>query len=99
MSISSKGIFEIVMLLCFGAAWPVSIYKSYTSRTTAGKSVTFLFIVLIGYIAGIFHKVFNNLDFVIWLYIMNAAMVSIDILLYMRNKMLSGRQRLNTIAK
>ncbi|TAL25088.1 MAG: hypothetical protein EPN94_06010 [Nitrospirae bacterium] len=76
------------MLLCFGAAWPVSIYKSYTSRTTAGKSVTFLFIVLIGYIAGIFHKVFNNFDFVIWLYIMNAAMVAVDILLYMRNKRL-----------
>ncbi len=80
------------MLLCFGAAWPVSIYKSYTSRTTAGKSVIFLIIVLIGYIAGILHKVFNSLDFVIWLYVMNAAMVSIDILLYVRNRMLlAGR--------
>ncbi|MBI4691047.1 MAG: hypothetical protein HY754_12410 [Nitrospirae bacterium] len=78
------------MLICFGAAWPVSIYKSYTSRTTAGKSVIFLIIVLIGYIAGIFHKIFNNLDLVIWLYIVNAVMVSIDILLYVRNKTLSG---------
>lgn len=80
------------MLLCFGAAWPVSIYKSYTSRTTAGKSVIFLIIVLIGYIAGILHKVFNSLDFVIWLYVMNAVMVSIDILLYVRNRMLSARR-------
>ena len=87
-----KGVFEIIMLACFGAAWPVSIYKSYTSRTTAGKSVIFLIIVLIGYAAGILHKIFYNLDFVIWLYIINAVMVSIDILLYMRNKMLSGKQ-------
>mgnify|MGYP001580382687 FL=1 len=79
------------MLACFGAAWPVSIYKSYTSRTTAGKSVIFLIIVLIGYVAGILHKIFFNLDFVIWLYVINAVMVSIDILLYMRNKMLAGR--------
>lgn len=88
MSINSNGIFEIVMLLCFGAAWPVSIYKSYTSGTTGGKSVIFLFIVLGGYIAGIFHKIFNSPDFVIWLYIMNAAMVAVDISLYFRNKKL-----------
>lgn len=92
MSINLNGIFEIIMLLCFGAAWPVSIYKSYTSRTTAGKSVIFLIIVLIGYIAGILHKVFNSFDFVIWLYVMNAAMVSVDILLYVRNRMLLARR-------
>jgi len=92
LSINVNGIFEIIMLLCFGAAWPVSIYKSYTSGTTAGKSVIFLIIVLIGYIAGILHKVFNSLDFVIWLYVMNAAMVSIDILLYVRNRMLLARR-------
>jgi len=80
------------MLLCFGAAWPVSIYKSYTSRTTAGKSVIFLIIVLIGYIAGILHKIFNNFDLVIWLYIANAVMVSIDILLYVCNKIPSREQ-------
>ncbi len=87
-SVNSRGVFEVIMLLCFGAAWPVSIYKSYTSRTTAGKSVTFLIIVLIGYIAGISHKIFYNHDYVIWLYVINAIMVFIDILLYSRNKML-----------
>ena len=25
-------IFEVLMLLCFGAAWPFSIYKSYTLK-------------------------------------------------------------------
>lgn len=84
--------FEIIMLLCFGAAWPVSIYKSYTSKQNSGKSVFFLFIILIGYIAGAIHKLFYNFDFVIYLYCLNGAMVFIDILLYFRNKKLLSKQ-------
>ena len=56
-------IFEIIMLICFGAAWPLSIYKSYTSRSTEGKSVSFLIVILIGYVAGILHKIFNLIYF------------------------------------
>ncbi|MEA2100985.1 MAG: hypothetical protein U9P80_00210 [Thermodesulfobacteriota bacterium] len=81
-------IFEIIMLVCFGAAWPASIYKSITSRTSRGKSLFFLGIVLAGYIAGILHKVFYNLDPVIWLYVFNALMICVDMLLYMRNCLL-----------
>ncbi len=80
-----SSIFEVVMLVCFGAAWPVSICKSYRSRTTAGKSVVFLVIVEIGYIAGICFKLTGTLDYVIALYILNACMVLIDIGLYRRN--------------
>jgi uncharacterized membrane protein len=78
-------VFEAVMMICFGAAWPVSIYKSWTSRTCAGKSVIFLYIVLVGYIAGITHKLLYNYNWVIILYILNGLMVIIDILLYYRN--------------
>ena len=81
-------IFEILMLLCFGAAWPINIYKSYKSKSVAGKSVIFLFVVLAGYIAGITHKLLFNADLVIYLYILNAIMVSIDIALYYRNSKL-----------
>ena len=79
-------VFEIIMLVCFGAAWPFSIYKSYCSKSNKGKSVVFLFIVFIGYIAGILHKVLFNYDLVIVLYGINAVMVSVDILLYFRNR-------------
>lgn len=79
-------IFEIIMLLCFGAAWPFSIYKSYQSGSAEGKSLFFLMIVLIGYISGILHKVFYNFDFVVYLYLLNMLMVAIDIFLFMRNK-------------
>jgi hypothetical protein len=78
-------IFEIVMLVCFGAAWPFSIYRSYKSRSNAGKSLAFLFVVLTGYTAGILHKVFYNFDAVIYLYALNGALVLIDIALYYRN--------------
>jgi hypothetical protein len=78
-------IYEIIMLLCFGAAWPSSIHKSYVSRTSKGKSLFFLIIVLVGYGAGILHKVFYNPDWVILFYLINGCMVVIDMVLYFRN--------------
>jgi len=79
-------IFEIMMLLCFGAAWPFSIYKSYYSVSTEGKSFLFLVVALIGYVSGILHKIFYHPDQVIYLYILNFIMVTIDMLLYIRNR-------------
>lgn len=78
-------IFEIVMLICFGAAWPFSIYKAYISRSTQGKSVSFLIVILIGYVAGILNKIFNQYDAVVYLYLLNFIMVLIDLLIYFRN--------------
>ena len=78
-------VFEAVMLICFGAAWPASIYRSYVSRTTAGKSIVFLAVIFVGYLAGIGHKILYNFDGVMWLYALNAVMVFVDILLYWRN--------------
>lgn len=78
-------IFEIIMLVCFGAAWPLSIYKSYTSRSTEGKSVSFLIVILIGYVAGIFYKIFDQYDAVVYLYLLNCMMVLTDLLIYYRN--------------
>ena len=79
-------IFEAGMLLCFGAAWPVSIYKSAVSKTTKGKSLLFMFVILAGYAFGIIHKAFIHYDWVIVLYILNFVMVAVDIALFFRNK-------------
>ena len=84
------GIFEAIMLLCFGAAWPFSIYRSFKSRSTGGKSPIFLIIVIIGYIAGIINKVLNDPDFILWLYALNALMVTVDLALFIRNKRLES---------
>ena len=82
-------VFEIIMLVCFGCAWPVSVYKSLTSKSVEGKSLFFMYIVLTGYISGFFHKVFYSFDAVIYLYVLNLLMVTTDILLFYRNKKLS----------
>lgn len=79
-------IFEAGMLLCFGLAWPVNIYKSCKTRSTGGKSAMFLFIVFFGYISGILHKLIYSRDIVLVLYIVNAVMVSIDMCLFFRNR-------------
>lgn len=81
-------VFELIMLLCFGAAWPFSIIKSYRSRQNEGKSIIFLYIVFVGYMAGIAHKLTRNPDFVIYFYVLNALMVSADIILYYRNSLI-----------
>lgn len=78
-------IFEMLMLLCFGAAWPFSIYKSYKSKSVAGKSPYFLLILILGYIFGILNKIFFNYDGVVYLYLLNLIMVTTDFILYLRN--------------
>lgn len=78
--------FEIAFLICFGAAWPASIAKSYRSRSNKGKSLFFLGLILTGYTMGILHKVFYSMDGVILLYILNFLMVLADMVLYFRNR-------------
>ena len=85
-------IFEALMLMSFGAAWPIQLYKSYTSRRTAGKSIVFSYVVIFGYLAGITHKLLYSRDIVLGLYILNFIMVSCDVLLYYRNKRIEANE-------
>ena len=77
--------FEAIMLCCFGAAWPAAIFKSWKSRTARGKSLAFLLIVLVGYLSGILYKVTGHLDGVVYMYGFNACLVTVDLVLYIRN--------------
>ena len=78
-------VFEALMLLCFGMSWPFAIVRSYRARSVKGKSLAFLVLLLLAYIAGILHKALFRFDIVIALYIYNFVMVA-DIALYIRNK-------------
>ena len=78
--------FEIIMLICFGAAWPFSIFRSWKSHSTKGKSLLFMIIVMVGYIAGVLHKIYFDHDLVIYLYGLNFLMVAVDVTLYLRNR-------------
>ena len=75
-------VFEAIMLLCFGAAWPMNIAKSLRTKSTKGKSLSFLLIIEVGYIAGMTHKLLYSQDIVLLLYLINFMMVATDTVLY-----------------
>ena len=82
-------LFEAIMVICFGLSWPLSVYKSCKSRTAKGKSLFFEVFILLGYLSGITGKILtNSITYVFIFYILNALMVSVDILLYLRNRRL-----------
>jgi len=97
-------IFESIMLICFGFAWPISIYKSLVSKKTAGKSLLFLVVLQIGYVAGILFKLteyWGNLktnpnetiSINLYLYILNFVMITIDELLFLRNRKIEASKQ------
>lgn len=91
-------IFEIIMVVLFGASWPMNIIRSARAKTAKGKSILFLFLILIGYFAGIAAKLSNATYlaeigtkwYVLFFYVLNAVMVIVDIALYFRNRRLDA---------
>lgn len=80
------GIFEFLMLFCFGFSWPFAIAKSLRSRSTRGKSLMFMLLIELGYVFGIVHKVLNNFNWVTWVYVVLFVIVGFDVYLYWRNR-------------
>lgn len=86
-------ILEIVMIVSFGASWPLNVLKSYRAKTTKGQSLPFLVLIFCGYIAGIAAKFLNETYmadlsrkwYVLVFYFINLTMVGIDLLVYARN--------------
>ncbi len=77
---------ECVMLICFGLSWPISVYKSITSKSTKGKSPIFLIAIIVGYIAGIAGKIVSgNINYILILYSINLAVVLTDFIIYFIN--------------
>lgn len=96
-------LFEIIMIVSFGASWPMNVLKSYKARTTKGKSLGFLCLIFFGYIAGIISKLINETYmasftqkwYVLFFYVLNLIMVGMDLILYFRNKQLDKKAELN----
>ena len=88
--------FETVMIICFGLSWPLSVYKSWKSRTAKGKSIMFEVFIWVGYVFGISKNfiMFGNgsnswVFFLGWgFYFFNFIMITIDMILYFRNSKL-----------
>ena len=79
---------EICMIVAFGLSWPMNVIKSYKARTTKGKSLAFLVLILFGYICGIASKLLapSFKWYVLFFYVLNFTMVSIDLCIYIRNR-------------
>lgn len=94
---------ETLMIICFGLSWPLSVYKSWKSRTAKGKSLQFEIFIWIGYIFGItknFVKFFNGASdwifFLGWVfYFLNFIMITVDMILYFRNTKLDKERELS----
>lgn len=95
---------EVLMIVSFGASWPLNVLKSYKARTTKGKSLGFLCLILFGYIAGIISKLtneaymqsFSSKWYVLFFYVLNFVMVGTDLCLYIRNYRLDKEARHET---
>ena len=75
------------MIVCFGFSWPMNVIKSYHARTTKGKSLGFLLMICIGYVFGIASKIIGGSYkwYVMFFYVLNLCMVSLDVAMYARN--------------
>jgi hypothetical protein len=76
-----KTIFELIMLICFGVSWPFAIARTLKTKNVKGLSVTFYLFIVVGYASGIIHKLLYSMDYVIYIYALNAVMVAIQIFL------------------
>ena len=85
-------IFETIMLLCFGFSWPLTVYRNIKSRTAKTMSLGFILLIIVGYVAGITAKISSdNIGFVLGVYILNLAIVSVNLCVYFRNKKLDSK--------
>ncbi len=86
------------MLVCFGIAWPVDIARTLRTRRVVGKSPLFMFIIFLGYAAGLTAKLVRSVaegrrpELVTGLYVLNAVLILVDIGLYYHYRRHPGGQ-------
>ena len=86
-------ILETVMLVCFGFSWPLNVMKAYKAKTAKGTSLPFILLIVAGYVAGITAKVITDqINYVLIAYMVNLAIVSLNIVIYFRNVSLDKKR-------
>ena len=89
-------ILETIMLVCFGFSWPMNLIKAHKARTAKSTSLPFILLIITGYIAGISAKIANgNLNYVLIAYLLNLAIVSLNLVVYFRNVALDKKANKN----
>ena len=86
-------ILETIMLVCFGFSWPLNVIKAYRAKTAKGTSLPFILLIIAGYIAGISAKLITGqINYVLIAYILNLAIVSLNVVVYFRNVSLDKKR-------
>ena len=86
-----------IMLVCFGFSWPLNVIKAYKAKTAKGTSLPFILLIITGYIAGISAKLISGqINYVLIAYILNLAIVSLNVIVYFRNVSLDKKRLQNS---
>lgn len=81
-----SSILETAMLICFGFSWPLNLMKAYRAGTAKGTSLPFIILIITGYVCGICAKLISgNINYVLIAYLLNLAIVSLNLAVYFRN--------------
>lgn len=95
-----SSILETTMLICFGFSWPLNVIKSYKAKSAKETSLPFILLIIAGYIAGISAKLLTNqINYVLIAYVLNLAIVSLDLAVYFRNTALDKKRILKMEVK
>ena len=89
-------LFELLMVLCFGISWPISIIKTLKTKCVSGKSPLFIMFIILGYIFIIISKLISgNIQYEFYFYWLNLSMTSFDLFLqfYYRRKEKLAKQK------
>lgn len=79
-------ILEIIMLICFGVSWPLSVAKNIKAKTAKNMSLPFILLILFGYAAGIASKfISGNVGYVLIVYFLNVLSVGLNLVIYFIN--------------
>ena len=86
-------VLECVMLICFCLSWPINAVKHWKAGTAKSMSLPFIVLILMGYVAGIAAKIIAPPKhfYVLLVYIVNFCSVSVDLMIYFRNRRLDAQ--------
>lgn len=79
-------ILEVLMIVCFGIAWPINLYNSCKTKSTKGKNLIFMSFIVLAYVFGILNKLLVSVDAAVYFYLLNEGMVLADYILYFMNR-------------
>lgn len=91
-------VLEVIMYVLFGCSWPFNIVKSVKTKSTKGKSLIFLILIDLGYVASMLAKIISSCDssgkgfnwntswWVFMFVVINFVLVSTDLVLFFINR-------------